>query len=37
MRLVSAIPAMMYRNLKQAHFECDDCGWKSDVLVADKD
>jgi hypothetical protein len=36
MRLVSAVPAMMYRNLKQAHFECD-CGWKSDALIADKD
>jgi hypothetical protein len=36
MRFVSAVPATMYRNIRQASFECD-CGWTSDTLVADKD
>lgn len=36
MRLVSAVPATIYPNLKQAKFRCD-CGWISDVLVPDKD
>jgi hypothetical protein len=37
MRMISAVPATMYPNLKQAHFECDDCGWKTDALIADED
>jgi hypothetical protein len=36
MRFVSAVPATLYVNLQRATYVCSNCGWTSEVMIADK-